>query len=717
MPRQKKQADPVYKLTVSAAVNGRVHKADVHAFDESGNVRFSDHVDLREQKERVKLAEKIADKLKLKNSAKTLEDIETQWWKSEQEKLKRDQESKESEASTPFAQPKPEGPTHPYVIEKGRICLQRFNKIGFLESTEVLCNFTARIVEEATHDDGSGELRHVFKVGGVLDDGTLLPETEVLAGEFASMNWALQAWGTRAIVCAGVGAKDHLRAAIQKISAKEVNRRTVFAHTGWRSLNGQWAFLHAGGAIGPNGPIEGTETQLPGSLDRAILPVPPEGDERTRAVRASLELLDLGPERITAPLLGATYRAVLGEIDCSVYLVGSSGSFKTEMAALCQQHYGTGFGARNLPGNWSSTANATEGLAFAAKNMLMVIDDFAPGGSQTDVARLHREADRIFRGVGNHAGRQRMRSDGTLRPERPPRCLILSTGEDVPRGYSVRGRVGIIEVSKGDVASEDLSRCQQDATDGWYAQAMSAYLSWIAGCYEEIHAAIREEARELRDQYHAENQHARTPGIRAELTLGWQYFLRFAVEIGAITKQESADYQERADVGMKVMAENQAAHQQDAEPVEQFLSLLRSVIASGKAHVASPTGDKPADRPDAWGWRKEDSNYGPVWKPQGDRIGWVEQEDLYLDPGAAHAAAQGLASKQGESLPIMPKTMSIRLNEKKKLKSVDAKRKRLTIRCTLENKRLDVWHLSAAEVSPGENNVPNVPNSPDEMQI
>ena len=70
--------------------------------------------------------------------------------------------------------------------------------------------------------------------------------------------------------------------------------------------------------------------------------------------------------------------------------------------------------------------------------------------------RSHRDADRLFRGQGNHAGRLRMRSDGGLRPAKPPRALTLSTGEDVPKGQSLRARLLVLEVSPGDFSKEAL---------------------------------------------------------------------------------------------------------------------------------------------------------------------------------------------------------------------------------------------------------------------
>ena len=142
---------------------------------------------------------------------------------------------------------------------------------------------------------------------------------------------------------------------------------------------------------------------LPEPLVAFCLPAPPEGAALPDAVRASLGLLRLGPGRATFPLLAAVFRAVLvGDTDFALHLAGPTGSFKSEAAALAQQHFGAGMDARPLPANWSSTANALEGLAFSAKDALLVVDDFCPTGAAHDVQRYHREADRLFaaRGTG-----------------------------------------------------------------------------------------------------------------------------------------------------------------------------------------------------------------------------------------------------------------------------------------------------------------------------
>jgi hypothetical protein len=337
-----------------------------------------------------------------------------------------------------------------------------------------LCNFTASIVEEVVLDDGA-EQRTSLTLEGTLADHRVLPRIDVPATDFDRMSWVTGKWGSGAILNAGGGTRDHVRCALQVLSHNVV-RRVVYGHTGWREIAGQWVFLHAGGALGAQGAAEGIETALPHALCRYELPNPPHEHDLAIAVHASLRLLGLGPDRIMMPAHAATFRAALGDSDFSLHLAGPTGCFKSELAALFGQHYGPGLDARNLPANWSSTANALEAMAYAAKDVVLVVDDFVPNGHAGDVHRAHRDADRLLRGQGNRAGRQRMKADGSPRPTLYPRGLILSTGEDVPRGQSLRARLLTIEVSNGDLGpgppmqNVRLSECQRDAAEGLYGK-------------------------------------------------------------------------------------------------------------------------------------------------------------------------------------------------------------------------------------------------------
>jgi hypothetical protein len=560
--------------------------------------------------------------------------------------------------------------------------------------TVALCNFTARIVEEVEHDDGAERTR-CLAVQGTLANGSSLPRADVPAADFARMEWIVPAWGTRAVVYAGMGTRDHLRTAMQLLSG-DVPHRTVFHHLGWRKIGEEWFYLHAGGAIGPAGLTDAIPVVLPDPLAGFYLPAPPEGADLAAAIRASLGLLRLGPGRATFPLLAAVYRAVLGDTDFALHLAGPTGCFKSEAAALAQQHFGPGLDARHLPASWSSTGNALESLAFTAKDALLVVDDFCPTGSSADVQRYHREADRLFRGQGNGAGRQRLRADASLRPAKPPRGLVLSTGEDTPRGQSLRARLLGLETSPGDFGpappdpNPTLTACQQDATAGKYAAALSGFLRWLAPQLDSIRARLRADLAELRDRARGDGQHARTPGIVADLALGLRYLLDFAQSAGAISETERGDLWERGWAALKEAAAAQGAQIATAEPTGLFLRLLAAALASGRAHVAGPEGDRPAD-PGAWGWRAAGDN----WNAQGRRVGWLDGADLYLEPEAVYAEVQELARQQGDGLPIAPRTLRKRMKERGLLASTDPEREVLTVRRTLDGRRREVLHLQA----------------------
>ena len=81
-------------------------------------------------------------------------------------------------------------------------------------------------------------------------------------------------------------------------------------------------------------------------------------------------------------------------------------------------------------------------------------------------------------------------SSAKLRQSKPPRALILSTGEDIPRGQSVRARLMILELSKGAIKGSDLTECQTAAQAGLYADAMAGFVQWFAGQYEDVRAAF-----------------------------------------------------------------------------------------------------------------------------------------------------------------------------------------------------------------------------------
>jgi hypothetical protein len=586
------------------------------------------------------------------------------------------------------------GETGGFFVKDGCICRTKLTLDGPL--TVGLCNFTAEITDETIHDDGA-ERRVMLGIAGQLAGGRTLPRVEVSAEAFSRLEWVVPSWGSDAITWPGEARA--LPPAIQALSQQNKQRRTVYGHTGWRRIADSWCYLHGAGAIGPDGTVHGIDVELPSVLADFTLPEPPTGEALAFAVRASLALLDgLTADRLAFPLCAAVWRAALGDapgpIDFCLHLSGQHGVNKSELAALVQQHFGAGLNARHLPGSWSSTANATEALAFVAKDALLVVDDYAPRGAAGDRQRLERDADRLLRAQGNRAGRQRMRADGGLRPVKPPRGLILSTGEDVPPGQSLRGRMLVLEISPADAPKAKLTPHQRAAAEGRYAETLAGFLTWLAPQYADLCARLPGERFELRERAQTGTGSARTPGIVADLALGLQLFLEFALVIGAIGQAERDDLTRRIWQALAVASAGQAEHIQATEPTALFVNLLAAAVTSGRGHVAGPDGDAPI-APAAWGWRREDARDGPIWRPQGRRIGWIDGADLFLEPEAAYAEAQDLARVQGDGLPVSAQTLRKRLKEKGLLVTTDEHRQKLTVRKTFQGSRRDVLHLSA----------------------
>ena len=555
-----------------------------------------------------------------------------------------------------------------------------------------LTNFVASIVSDTEEDDGA-ESRRVFTIRARVGD--TVKEFNVSASRFSNMQWVLENLGTSAIVYPGK--ESHAKTAIQMLS-KGVEFRQVFTHTGWRELDGSYVYLHAGDAIDESGLNQNVSVSLNGDLSKFLLPEPPRDEELCEAIRASLNLTKTGPVKVTVALLAAAYRAPLGNADFSEWVGGGSGAGKSVIAALAQAHFGAGFTYRNAPGNWSSTDNALEALAFAAKDAVLMIDDYAPTDKQSR-DRLNRKVDRVIRAQGNQSGRQRQNADGTLRSTKPPRGLIVSTGEDVPPGKSLRGRLMIMQLDRQGANALywlEVSRAQKEAAEDRYASAMAGYIQWLAPIYSEIRKVLPAQIATLRALTLRSQAHARTPENSANLGLGLAYFLRFAVERGAISEEIALSYLHRGWKAISELSREQAQYQDASDPVTMFVDFITSALATGKAHVASrEDGSAPLDA-QTWGWKQ----FGGEWSGQGLKIGWIEGEDLYLEPNAARAIVQEMSTRTDSQFVISASQLHQQLYSKGLLLSSDHQTGRQTypVRRRCEGRSQSVLHFSAHTV-------------------
>ncbi len=510
---------------------------------------------------------------------------------------------------------------HPYQIQDGRLCRVRQTPDG--PTTDPLANFAATVAEEIVQDDGA-EATRAFMLIGRLASGEPLPSVRVPAARFSGMTWVADAWGLRAVVRAGQATRDYLREAIQVLSP-DAPRRHVFTHTGWRKVDGAWAYLTAGGAVGR----DGLEVDLGAELARYSLPRTPE--DPAGAIRASLRLLDLAPLTVTAPLWAGVFRAPLAELlplDVSLWMEAPTGTLKSTLAALFLCHYGD-FTRTHLPGAWASTANQLERRAFLLKDALFVIDDYAP--SALDAREVESKSGRLLRAQGNLAGRGRLRADLTERPAYPPRGLILATGEQHPPGQSVLARMLLVEPKRGDIDLSALTEAQQGA--GRLPHALAGYVAWLAGQMDSLPALLRETFSGARARVLSEG-HLRVPEALAHLWVGLVCGLGFAEEIGACSGDEAEALRARCWDAFTALGGAQARLVEGERPSLRFLRSILAMVSQGRG-LLLPRDEK-----------------APEPRPGVDFLGWEDDEGLYLLPEAAHMAVARFCRDAGEPFPV-----------------------------------------------------------------
>jgi|SRR5579863_4953580 len=134
--------------------------------------------------------------------------------------------------------------------------------------------------------------------------------------------------------------------------------------------------------------------------------------------------------------------------------------------------------------------------------------------------------------------------------------------------------------------------------------------------------------------------------VMADLRTGWEIWLQYAFDIGAITLSEQAQLQRRVGKALvEELAAMQVCHHQASDPALRFLSLFQLALAGGQAHVADRLGRVP-DSPRALGLAQNPPQVGL----SGTRIGWAKENDLFLDPAVSYQMAQRMAGAERVSI-------------------------------------------------------------------
>lgn len=541
---------------------------------------------------------------------------------------------------------------------------------GIFKDGEQLTNFTAQIEKQIKRHDGK-KCETWLVVSGKVGE-TELPPVTIPATQFASFTWVPQHWGVEPIIYPLSNCEKDLRCSIQELSEPETV--DLYTHTGWSKINGKVTYLHGGGGVDQDGVNSDVNVELPHDLRHYRLD-PGSKQSAKSAFRNSLNLSTLAPPEISWPLVLSAYRSAVDETDFALHLSGRTGTFKSEFCSLIQSHFGSGMDARHLPASWSSTANALECQCYAAKDAICVIDDFVPNGTTWQVRGLQKTADQLLRGQGNQAGRARLTDTSNLQTTYYPRGVILSTGEDIPNGHSIRARMLIMDLSPGDITSQKLTEAQEKRSS--YPQAMHGWIKHLAGDLTGIRKRIQDRATTFRDG-HRDLGHARTPQMIGQLQATLEELLRYGMAKKYISVEEGAKLAIAGETGLMTIAEQQTQYMREADPADSFCELIKQLIGGHLCHLRSRSGGIP-DNPESFGWTEMRSLHGiPSYKASGPTIGWHDDqaEEILIDQNQFPFIQKHSNGK----LSLSRQTMLKRLKDAGVLSRTDELRNRNTMR-------------------------------------
>lgn len=548
--------------------------------------------------------------------------------------------------------------------------------------------FDCRIVRQIVSDDGISE-QNAFEIVGRDIKGRRLPTLTVPAHKFAAMNWPIEGWGVIAALRPGQGTKDGFRAYVMTARNDRIESVTTYGHSGWRKINGQWVFLTASGAITADGLDESVTVSLDqGRLNLISLPAPPR--ERAHQVAGAARLLSIlelstaNPARGYA-LLGCALRAVLCEcapVEFSLMLHGRTGSHKSESACIAQALFGAGFADKNFAASFAQdTAGALGRKLFMAKDVFLILED-CKATTERGARELQDKGESILHhGVGNRTGRDRLGKDSRSGgPCYSSRTLAGLTGETLLTGESLRARTLIVIVRRDEVDLGRLTQLQREAREGLLAEAMSAYIAWLAPQIDDLRVRFPKRLREIRDEVKNDpsfQAHPRSPDIYANLLAAFELFARYLVDIGAETEEGGRELLNRFSNVCGALLREQVDHIQEQDEVRRFFSLLHGVLSGGNGYIADHIKQgAPALHPSAWGWAVEkiwledtatgQHNEVERLKPKGDRLGWLHETTghLYLEKEGCFARVSDLARRQGEPLIIKSSELWRQLQER-----------------------------------------------------
>lgn len=536
-----------------------------------------------------------------------------------------------------------------YCVNDG--CIAQYQKDGIKR----LCTFTAMVTEVLEQDDGVSVTKYL-RIDGWKANGRRLAPVNVKADAYKRMDWVEAAWDVSATILPGNSQRDKVRYVVMEANADHVQRVTEYTHTGWRKVGRKWCYLYEGGAVG----TDDVRVKIQSGLERYCLDTGYDDRYEPGDMTMVSMLSDVIPRKISVPMLGFTFlaplRDALHRAGCApaflMFLRGGTGIGKSTISSLWLNFFGRGFNEGEQVATYKDTMNSIRKKAFILKDMVLAIDDYHPSGTIQDKRNMDGIAQMLVRSFGDLAGRDRASAEGGLAGTPPPRCLGITSGEDVPNvGESGFARFYTIDLRKGDInMSDELLELQEMARRGGMARMMRRYIEWLIPQMDELPEKLRAKWLEYRRLVQSMKlSHARAPGAIAHLLLGYEMYQEFLEQTGIVPGRDSAwkdaDFRQAvADILTNAVA--QSTESVEERPTRMYLNTLRELLMTKQVYVetlGSTTGGNPP--------------------PRSVQIGYADASCYYLFPGPSYSAVYEQYARRGVVFPLGERSLYKQLRE------------------------------------------------------
>lgn len=385
-----------------------------------------------------------------------------------------------------------------------------------------------------------------------------------------------------------------MREVVEAIGRESVEAKTVYSHTGFIEQDGKKIFLYHGGSIGTDENNK-VETDLTDYNIQQYCFTDKEF-ELEEALKTEYSLLELGDLKVIIPMLATTFLSPLCSIlqeegiliNYLLMVVGKTGTYKSSSAALMLSHFGN-FEVNRMPLSFRATFCGIEQVAFSAKDILLVVDDYKPETMETDQEKT---MESILGLWGDRNSRIKMNSKGGLHQKYSARGLCMVTAERPPKFSQSRlARAMTTYTQEGSINFKKLKEIH--ANKEQLAVTMKQYIKWIITNEE----GIRKTAKELQNTYSIKTENLKVhPRIKQNIIvmmIGFTMLLDFLLENKIIDSKRKEQLQNEAYLILQEVGLNQESDVEDEDPAKVFFKTIGQLQIANKVYFADYKTGRP----------------------------------------------------------------------------------------------------------------------------